>query len=335
MPNVTRPCMTNVSRAVIVRARHSAGAVALNSLLRGLLFSAGMAATMTIFAATGAATGAASGAAGPDLADLVARAKIAQVTGDTTLARALLDPALRSPSVTQSERAALYLMRAQLFVDEGAPVSARQDAERATRFDPTNGEALSLRARLERDPAVRARLYLKAARQGVTEAQREAGARIMSGLGISADQRPADHRKARYWLLQAANTGDGAAMLLLARSYREAADPAQRDLVLAATWQRRGNAATADNAGGKSADKAAGDRAVTPTDDPSSTGSPPIPTSGAPAAAANQPLETLPARSGRNQAHYDSAPEGTGSGPNIGTGVRTRSADLRAESTHN
>lgn len=200
--------------------------------------------------ATGACASLVAEAAGPNLAELVTRAKAAQDAGDTALARTLLDPVLRAPALDAGTRAQMYVMRAHLFLDEGAPVSARLDAERATQYDPTNGNALSLLARLYRsgngpapDDAESARLYLKAARQGVVEAQREAGALLLQGIGLSADL-----RKARYWLEQAANAGDVQAMLLLARSYGDAVAPELRDPARAADWLRRaasiGSAAT-------------------------------------------------------------------------------------------
>ena len=180
-------------------------------------------------------------AAGPDLAALVLRAKAAQDAGDTALARTLIDPVLRAPMLDGPTRAEIYLLRARLFLEEGAPVSARLDATRATRHDPTNGEALSLLARLYRseggpaaDVETSARLYLKAARQGVIEAQREAGALLLEGIGMTADL-----RKARYWLGRAADAGDVQAMLLLARSYGDAVAPELRDPGRAADWLRR------------------------------------------------------------------------------------------------
>jgi TPR repeat protein len=180
-------------------------------------------------------------AAGPDLAALVLRAKAAQDAGDTALARTLIDPVLRAPLLDGATRAETYLLRARLFLQEGAPVSARLDATRATHYDPTNGEALSLLARLYRadggpaaDIETSARLYLKAARQGVVEAQREAGALLLDGVGITADL-----RKARYWLGQAAEAGDVHAMLLLARSYGDAVAPELRNPGRAADWLRR------------------------------------------------------------------------------------------------
>ncbi len=185
-------------------------------------------------------------AAGPDLATLVHRANAARSAGNTALARTLIDPVLRAPSIDAATRAETYLLRARLFLDEGAPVSARLDAERATRYDPTNGNALSLLARLYRttagpsagaDATASARLYLKAARQGVVEAQREAGALLLEGIGITADL-----RKARYWLGRAADAGDVQAMLLLAQSYGDAVAPDSRDEGLAAEWLRRATA---------------------------------------------------------------------------------------------
>ncbi len=338
MPNEIRACSSDCGQAALVRPPETPHRYAYKQTLHSLLLIGMLGAGLHCQAA------------GPNLADLVGRAKAAQTAGDTTLARALLDPALRSPRITPTDRAAMYLMRAQLFLDEGAPVSARLDAERATRHDPTNGDALSLRARLDNDPSVSAKLYLKAARQGVTEAQREAGARLMSGVGI-----PADQRKARYWLQQAANAGDPPAMLLLARSYRESVDPEQRDLVLAATWQQR--AAAAGTAPGGSIDDSDGAAPApttptgpaAPTTDAAATTNPTHRALLAPNAAPTAPSGTLapagyvPGRNAHSQVRTDPArvggPRAAQRSANTRTGTaaagHNQSTDLRAESTHN
>ena len=340
MPNVIQACSLDGGQGVLVRAPRALCRGAYKQALHGLLLIGVLGASVKCQAA-----------AGPDLADLVGRAKAAQAAGETRLARALLDPALRSPKITPTDRAALYLMRAQLFIDEGAPVSARLDAERATDYDPTNGDALSLRARLNKDPSASAKLYLKAARQGVTEAQREAGARLMSGLGV-----PADHRKARYWLQQAANAGDSPAMLLLARSYREAVDPAQRNLVLAASWQQRAAAAALtpatsieDEVRAPSAPtrtpgpEVSATNAATATSPSNPTLLAPVATSTTQSSGVLSPAGYAPANAARNQVRSEparvggprAAQRGLHTSTDTAATVRNRSSDLRAESPHN
>ena len=324
MPNLIRARSLNDSQRVHGRAsRRFAYSHALQNLLLIGILGAGLFCQ----------------AAGPNLADLVDRAKAAQAAGDTTLARALLEPALRSPSIRPTDRAALYLMRAHLFMDEAAPVSARLDAERATRYDPTNGDALSLRARLDSDPSVSAKLYLKAARQGVTEAQREAGARLMDGVGIAADL-----RKARYWLQQAANAGDPPAMSLLARSYRDAIDPAQRDPGLAASWlQRAASAGAAAGVAPTNSMDGAATKPATLTTPPPATPPPATPALPTPALPTPAPANDAQGTSTRNQVRIDAARlagpramrRAVHPSPGAAATGGNRSTNLRAEGTHN
>jgi len=144
-------------------------------------------------------------------------------TGDYTLARTYLAPALIDPRLHPVERSRAYYLRGYSYYADGLPVSASKDYARALEFNPDNGPALvglgDLYHRgdgVDEDPELAYALFESAQEVGHPEADLFIGFALLQGRGVDQDV-----KRAREILTRAADEGSPRAMLYLGRSYRE------------------------------------------------------------------------------------------------------------------
>lgn len=173
----------------------------------------------------------------------VARANAAMAAKDYRLARAYLDPVAIAANLSHRDRAKVYLQRARSFLAEGHFRSAVLDLRHALQFDPSNGDTATALAFLyargqgvKRDDGEAARLFIKAARQGNTIAQRNIGVMYLNGLVSDERNLTNSSKKARYWLHQAASANDTEAMVYLANNLWRDLDEKTRDSKQALVW---------------------------------------------------------------------------------------------------
>jgi TPR repeat protein len=161
-----------------------------------------------------------------DPAAALAASMAAAAAGDTSLARAHLEPVLVAPRLSRAARARAYHLRGLLFYRDGLFVSAGQDYRRALEFEPTLAPARTALAWLHykgwgvaRDVRAAVRLYRLAARQGLDDAQYNLGLILLRG---PARRRHADEGVA--WLERAARGGRVEAGTLAGRLLADGAE---------------------------------------------------------------------------------------------------------------
>lgn len=159
-------------------------------------------------------------AAAPD--HLIERA-LSHLDGERfELARSYLEPVVIDPRLTSAQRSRAYYLRGYSFFAQDLYRSAALDYGRALEFDAGNDAALTALAALHttgqgvpKDLALAFRFYLRAARIGNVDAKSYVGFALLTGTGTEADV-----ATARFWLTEAKDAGDRAALLNLARSHR-------------------------------------------------------------------------------------------------------------------
>ncbi len=165
-------------------------------------------------------------------------------SGDFSLARSYLEPALIDPRLTSGERSRAYYLRGYSFLVQGMPVSARKDYNRALEFNPNNPVVLLGLGVLHgsgqgtvQDESLALSLYKRAAALGYDRAQFQLGRAYLYGQGATKNV-----EAARTALTEAAKQDHIFAMMNLASSYRiqHVADP-QPDMALA--WYEKAHAA--------------------------------------------------------------------------------------------
>lgn len=166
--------------------------------------------------------------------------------GENSLARAYLAPVLIDPKITAAVRSRAYYLRGFAFSDQGLPVSALRDFNRALEFNPANPAALFALARLywdgvgaDQDEALAMELFAQAHELGHQDAELFLALGHLYGRGI-----PQDRVKGRSALQALAAVGNSLAMSHIAASLR--ATPAQPRQ--AAQWYRKAAAAGDPNA---------------------------------------------------------------------------------------
>ncbi len=161
-------------------------------------------------------------------------------SGDYSLARTYLAPALIDPRLHPAERSRAYYLRGYSYYADGLPVSASKDYSRALEFNPDNAPALvglgDLYHRgdgVDEDPELAFALFERAQAQDHPDADLFIGFALLQGRGVDQDV-----DRAREILTEAAEGGSAQAMLYLGRSYREgfAETP---DPALARQWIER------------------------------------------------------------------------------------------------
>ena len=168
------------------------------------------------------------------------RAKVLIASGQYSLARTYLAPALVAPYLPSSERSRAYYFRGYTYAAENMPVSARKDFNRALEFNDANPAALVALGRLyagghgiEKNPILAVELFTKAADLEFLPAQFHLGYAYLMGEGVAKDL-----LRARDILGQAATQGQVFAMMSLAASYR-AEHAIKPEAVLAEHWYQR------------------------------------------------------------------------------------------------
>jgi TPR repeat protein len=158
-------------------------------------------------------------------------------TGEHSLARTYLAPALIDPRLSSAERSHAYYVRGYSYLVDGLPVSASKDYARALEFNPDNGPALvglgDLYHRgvgVDEKPTLAYAFFESAAETDHPEADLFIGFALLQGRGVEQDV-----DRAREILRTLADEGSDQAMLYLGRSYRDpfAPDP---DPSLARQW---------------------------------------------------------------------------------------------------
>ena len=165
-------------------------------------------------------------------------------SGEYSLARTYLAPALIDYRLSAGERSRAFYLRGYSYLADDLPVAAGKDYNRALEFNPENPAALAALGHLHfrglgmpRDEIVAFSLYEKAAELDHWGAQIHVGFSYLEGHGVERDV-----VVARQWLEEPAEAENPAAMNFLARSYRaEFADPAEPEL--ASQWYERAFAA--------------------------------------------------------------------------------------------
>ncbi len=162
-----------------------------------------------------------------------------------SLARAWLAPVLIHPRISAEARAWAWYYEGLSFHLQGLYRSAVRAYQHALEFDSGHSQSLSALAYLTlnglgtaADPGHAHDLYIQAARQGLPEAQTNAGVLFLTGQGKARDL-----TRARYWLTEAAEAGEVEAMLQLGRALRESDDSVEAQPAQARMWLER--AATA------------------------------------------------------------------------------------------
>ncbi len=143
---------------------------------------------------------------------------------DYSLARAWLEPVLIHPRITRQARSAAWYYQGLSLHLQGLFKSALHAYEHALEFDPDNPQAMNALGYLylngkgtAADGRRAHQLYLRAAEQGLGEAQRNAGYLYLGDDGLGRDL-----GQARRWLEAAAVTGDTLAMYRLGQAWRDA-----------------------------------------------------------------------------------------------------------------
>jgi len=165
-------------------------------------------------------------------------------SGEYSLARTYLAPALIDYRLSAGERSRAFYLRGYSYLADDLPVAAGKDYNRALEFNPENPAALAALGHLHfrglglpQDEAVAFGLYTQAAKLDHPGAQVHVGLSYLEGRGVEQDV-----VLARQWLEEPAEAENPAAMNFLARSYRvEFADPAEPEL--ARQWYERAFAA--------------------------------------------------------------------------------------------
>ncbi|MFT7652332.1 MAG: TPR repeat protein [Limisphaerales bacterium] len=172
------------------------------------------------------------------------RAKTLIASGQYSLARTYLAPALVAPYLPSSERSRAYYFQGFTYAAENMPVSARKDFNRALEFNDANPAALVALGRLhaggrgtEKNAVLAVELFTKAANLEFLPGQFHLGYAYLMGEGVDKDL-----LRARDILGQAATQGEVFAMMSLAASYRveHAINPAPE---LAEHWYQRASEA--------------------------------------------------------------------------------------------
>ena len=167
-------------------------------------------------------------------------------SGEYSLARTYLAPALIDYRLSASERSRAFYLRGYSYLADDLPVAASKDYNRALEFNSENPAALAALGHLHfrglgmpQDEVVAFGLYSQAAELDHRGAQIHLGFSYLEGRGVEQNV-----VLARQWLEGPAAAENPAAMNFLARSYRvEFADPAEPEL--ARQWYERAFAAGA------------------------------------------------------------------------------------------
>jgi TPR repeat protein len=165
-------------------------------------------------------------------------------SGERSLARTYLAPALIDPRLSAGERSHAYYVRGYSYLADGLPVSASKDYARALEFNPDNGAALvglgDLYHRgegVDEDPELAYAFFASAAEVDHPEADLFLGFALLQGRGVEQDV-----GRAREILEELAEAGSDQAMLYLGRSYR-APFAKEPDPELARQWIEQAAAA--------------------------------------------------------------------------------------------
>lgn len=162
-----------------------------------------------------------------------------------SLARVWLEPVLIHPRISRKARAVAWYYQGLSFHLQGLFRSAWGAYQRAIEFDPDNPRVLNALAYLylsgkgvPADARKAHELYLRAAQQGLAEAQLNAGYLYLSDDGLGRDL-----GEARRWLGEAAAAGNTVAMFRLGQAYRRSDAEHPADLAEARRWLQKAAAA--------------------------------------------------------------------------------------------